>query len=120
MRIVVRQSVDTLAHTLLEYDDIRRHGRPVVHRDPVRAGELGGDGGWVELVLSGGLNITSIVIALAAWLRPREPRRPQDGEPPTVLIEHEGTTVVMRNSSPETIESVVRALRDGGATGPPP
>jgi len=73
MKIQVDNSAGALMDTLLKSDAIRRHSKPVLHRDPVPAGQMGADGGWVELALAPGLNITAIVVSVAAWIRPRQP-----------------------------------------------
>lgn len=116
MKIEVKESVGSLFDTLLVSDAIRRYGKPMIHRRPTEPGQMGGDSGWVELVVSSGLNITAIVVAVAAWLRPKQQQSPTgegDGHRPTVLIEHEGTKVFISDGSAETVDTVIRALQKG-------
>jgi len=117
MKIQVDNSAGALMDTLLKSDAIRRHSKPVLHRDPVPAGQMGADGGWVELALAPGLNITAIVVSVAAWIRPRQPIPPtpkQAGKANapkvTALIQCGDTEVLMSDASAETVAKVIRAL----------
>src|ERR1041384_5311985 len=111
MRIEVEDSVDSLCDELIRSDEIRRYGRPTVHRNPIPPGKMGAAGGWIDLVVGSGLDLTAVVVAVAAWLRPRQPQAPAAKNERTtkVVIRHGDIEISLTEPTAAAIVETVRA-----------
>lgn len=107
-------------HRWLVEDTETQQAVPRLRHDSLGPGGMGGGLEWIDFAVGTGLNVTAIVLAVAAWLRPRAAAHPKERNPNSgagiaqtvkVLIEHDGTTLVLSGGSAEEVAAVLKALR---------
>ncbi|WP_327010979.1 hypothetical protein OHA72_29130 [Dactylosporangium sp. NBC_01737] len=96
----------------LRDDEIRRTVPVTMVPTPPRPGEMGAAFEIISAVVSNGIALGGLLVAVASW-RGSRPR------PPRVRIRH-GATVVELDGSPDEIRRVVDALDPPAPAGEPP
>jgi len=108
-------------HRWLVEDSDTQRAVPRLGANGLEPGGMGGGVEWIDFAVGTGLNVTAIVLAVAAWLRPRAAASPKERGPSSeigitetvkVLIEHKGTTVELSGGSAEEVAAVLKALRE--------
>ena len=89
---------------LREEPDVRLHARIMLKAGGPRPGELGAAFDIIQLVVDSGFQALNLALAFAAWRTTRPSH-------PAVTIESEGTKVTLEEADPDTVETIVRALR---------
>ncbi|MFF7330985.1 hypothetical protein [Streptomyces sp. NPDC008150] len=104
----------SLRRWLVEEPQVRRNA-VVTLKAPVGAepGAMGGALEVVNVVLTQGIALGSLVVAVLTW-RGTRPR------PPQVTLEHDGTVVTLRDGSAEEIERILRLWESAATRGPLP
>lgn len=72
---------------------------------------MGGALDAVDVVLSNGIDLASLIVSIAAW-RASRPR------PPQITLERDGSVITLRDSSPETVERILREWNGGPGAAP--
>ncbi|MFG1955948.1 hypothetical protein [Micromonospora sp. NPDC048830] len=85
--------------------EVRRDATVTLTPAPPKAGEMGGALDVINVVLSNGIAIGSLLVAVSSW-RESRPR------PPVTRIERDGISIAIEDASPETVRRVVEALID--------
>ncbi|MER5984686.1 hypothetical protein [Streptomyces sp. NPDC001787] len=89
-------------------DDLR--GRAgLAPQGPLSPGDMGAGLDLINVVLSNGIALGSLVTAVATWRATRPGR-------PAVRVEVNGVTVTVDTDDPETLTRVTEALRGDGST----
>ncbi|GAA0903511.1 effector-associated constant component EACC1 [Virgisporangium aurantiacum] len=99
----------------LRDDEVAREATITLARQH-RPTEMGSAVEFVDVLLSNGIALSSLLVALAAW-RGSRPR------PPAVRIELGDTVVLLRDDSSDNVRRIVEALGGdtaGGDAAPPP
>ncbi|MEV2253432.1 hypothetical protein AB0I94_23090 [Streptomyces sp. NPDC050147] len=104
-------SVLSLYRWLVAEPELRGHARLSTRARHAAPGTMGDGLDLVNVVLANSIALGGLVTAVAAW-RGSRPR------PPQVRLERDGVVITLQDSSPETVEQVLRLWNEG--TGPAP
>ncbi|MDP9795533.1 hypothetical protein J2S43_004045 [Catenuloplanes nepalensis] len=106
LRVSIRVDDQASLYRWLTLDpDVRRHSTVALTSAPPRAGEMGGVLDVIDVVLSNGVAVGALVVAVSAW-RESRPR------PPVTRIERNGISITIEDASPESVRRIVDALTD--------
>ncbi|MFE1175805.1 hypothetical protein [Streptomyces sp. NPDC058773] len=93
--------------------ELRGQARVSLEAERPEAGHMGGALDLVNVVLSNGIALGSLITAVATW-RGSRPR------PPQIRLERDGVVVTVQDGSPEAVERILRVWNEGGAPAPAP
>ncbi|MEU8681202.1 hypothetical protein [Streptomyces sp. NPDC048611] len=93
--------------------ELRGQARMSLEAEQAEPGHMGGALDLVNVVLSNGIALGSLITAVATW-RESRPRAPQ------IRLERDGVVVTVQDASPEEIERVLRVWNESGAPAPAP
>jgi hypothetical protein len=99
------QTAGSLYRWLALDPQVRQDATVSLTATPPGAGEMGGALEVINVVLSNGIAVGGLLIAVSSWRRSR-PR------PPTIRLVRDGVSVTIEDASPETVRRVVQALTD--------
>ncbi|MEV6751325.1 hypothetical protein [Streptomyces sp. NPDC051214] len=99
-------SVLSLYRWLLAEPELRGQAQVSTAARHTAPGSMGDGLDLVNVVLANSIALGGLVTAVAAW-RGSRPR------PPQVRLERDGVVVTLRDSSPETVEQVLRLWNEG-------
>jgi hypothetical protein len=89
---------------LCEEPDIRRHAHVSFRGAETGPTEMGSAFDIIQLVIDSGFQALNLALAYTAWRSTRSSH-------PNVTIEYKGNRVSLKDSDPDTVATIVRALR---------
>ncbi|MGW0906170.1 effector-associated constant component EACC1 [Streptomyces sp. NPDC002853] len=106
-------AVLSLYRWLMAEPELRGRARVSTGARHVAPGSMGDGLDLVNVVLANSIALGGLVTAVAAW-RGSRPR------PPQVRLERDGVVITLQDSSPETVEQVLRLWNEGADPAPAP